>query len=85
MAADHLLRARVGVVGHVEWVEFAIVPRLPRPGEILHVPEFWDEAAGGGAVAAVQMAKLTGSALFFTALARDDLGAADGGSSPARA
>jgi ribokinase len=51
-----------------------VVPRLPHPGEIMHVPEFWAEAAGGGAVAVVQMVKLTGSALFLTALARDDLG-----------
>ena len=73
---DGLLEARVAVVGHVEWVDFAVVPRLPRPGEILaRARESWDEAAGGGAVAAVQMAKLTGSALFFTALAGDHLGA----------
>jgi ribokinase len=70
-----LIEARVAVVGHVEWVDFAVVPRLPHPGEILHVPEFWAEAAGGGAVAAVQMTKLTGAALFLTALAGDDLGA----------
>jgi ribokinase len=69
-----LIEARVAVVGHVEWVDFAVVPRLPHPGEILHVPEFWAEAAGGGAVAAVQMVKLTGGALFLTALAGDDLG-----------
>jgi ribokinase len=74
MARQEQLQARVAVVGHVEWVDFAVVPRLPRPGEILHVPEFWAEAAGGGAVAAVQMAKLTGNALFVTALADDDLG-----------
>jgi ribokinase len=74
MAPDGLVEARVAVVGHVEWVDFAVVPRLPRPGEILHVYEFWDEAAGGGAVAAVQMAKLTGSSLFFTALTGDRLG-----------
>ena len=74
MAGDELVQARVGVIGHVEWVDFAVVPRLPDPGEILHVPEFWDEAAGGGAVAVVQMAKLTGSAAFFTALAGDTLG-----------
>jgi ribokinase len=68
------VQARVAVVGHVEWVDFAVVPRLPHPGEILHVPEFWAEAAGGGAVAAVQMIKLAGNALFLTALAGDDLG-----------
>jgi ribokinase len=69
-----LLEARVAVVGHVEWVDFAVVPQLPQPGEILHVSEFWAEAAGGGAVAVVQMAKLAGSALFLTALAGDELG-----------
>src|ERR687894_142687 len=68
------MQARVAVVGHVEWVDFAVVPRLPRPGEILHVHDFWAEAAGGGAVAAVQMAKLAGGARFITALARDELG-----------
>ena len=68
------LDARVAVVGHVEYVDFAVADRLPHPGEILQVREFWAEAAGGGAVAAVQMAKLTGSALFLTALADDELG-----------
>jgi ribokinase len=76
MIPEGPVQARVAVVGHVEWVDFAVVPRLPEPGEILHVHEFWDEAAGGGAVAAVQMAKLTGSSLFVTALARDRLGVA---------
>ena len=74
MPPDGLLAARVAVVGHVEWVDFAVVPRLPRPGEILHARQSWEEAAGGGAVAAVQMAKLAGRALFLTALAGDDLG-----------
>jgi ribokinase len=74
MAVQELLQARVAVVGHVEWVDFAVVPRLPHPGEIMHVPEFWAEAAGGGAVAVVQMVKLTGGALCLTALADDHLG-----------
>ena len=30
---------RVAVVGHVEWVEFARVPRLPAAGEIVHASE----------------------------------------------
>jgi ribokinase len=66
-----LVQARVAVVGHVEWVDFAVVARLPRPGEILHARQTWEEAAGGGAVAAAQMVKLTGGALFLTALAGD--------------
>jgi ribokinase len=65
---------RVAVVGHVEWIEFARVPRLPRPGEILHVSEWWEDAGGGGGVAAVQIAKLAGGCEFFTALAEDARG-----------
>jgi ribokinase len=64
----------VAVVGHVEWVEFARVDHAPAPGEIVHALETWEEPAGGGAVAAVQVANLGGSCLFFTALAEDELG-----------
>ena len=42
---------RVAVVGHVEWVEFARVEAVPKPGEIAHAFETWEEPAGGGAVA----------------------------------
>jgi ribokinase len=66
---------RVAVVGHVEWIEFARVARLPQPGEIVHATEWWQDAGGGGAVAAVQLARLAGGAEFFTALAEDELGA----------
>jgi ribokinase len=65
---------RVAVVGHVEWVEFVRVEHVPAPGEIVHAEEVWAEAAGGGAVAAVQLAKLAGGCEFFTALGDDDLG-----------
>ena len=65
---------RVAVVGHVEWIEFARVPRLPAAGEIVHASETWQEAGGGGAVAAVQLAKLAGAVDFFTALAGDEVG-----------
>ena len=65
---------QVAVVGHVEWVEFARVDHVPAPGEIVHALETWEEPAGGGAVAAVQLANLNGSCLLFTALSDDDLG-----------
>ena len=65
---------RVAVVGHVEWIEFIRVDRLPHQGEIVHALESWQEAAGGGAVAAVQLAKLNGSVEFFTAVGADELG-----------
>jgi ribokinase len=65
---------RFAVVGHVEWIEFARVPRVPHPGEIMHVSEWWEEVGGGGAVSAVQLAKLAGGVEFFTALAGDENG-----------
>ena len=65
---------RAAVVGHVEWIEFARVERVPAPGEIVHALETWEEPGGGGAVAAVQLAKLAGGATFFTALGDDELG-----------
>ena len=65
---------RLAVVGHVEWVEFVRVPHVPVAGEIVHASETWAEPAGGGAVAAVQLAKLAGEADFFTALGDDELG-----------
>lgn len=65
---------RVGVVGHTEWVDFAVCERLPLPGEILEGRESFSVAAGGGAVAAVQLARLAGSAFFLTALGADKTG-----------
>ncbi|MQA76043.1 MAG: ribokinase [Solirubrobacterales bacterium] len=67
-------RARVAVVGHVEWADFARVERLPAPGEIVHALEAWQAPAGGGGVAAVQLARLAGECLFLTALGDDELG-----------
>ena len=65
---------RTAVVGHVEWIEFGRVDHVPAPGEIVHVSETWQEPGGGGAVAAVQLAKLNGSSTFYTLLGDDELG-----------
>jgi ribokinase len=65
---------RAIVIGHVEWIEFIRVESVPRPGEIVHASEAWGEAAGGGAVAAVQLANLGCETSLFTALGDDDLG-----------
>jgi ribokinase len=65
---------RTAVVGHVEWVEFARVDRVPAAGDIAHATETWEEPAGGGAVAAVQLAKLAGDCTLFTALGDDEHG-----------
>jgi ribokinase len=65
---------KVAVVGHVEWATFAVVDRVPTPGEIVHALEWFELPAGGGAVAAVQLANLAGSCRFYTALGDDGLG-----------
>jgi ribokinase len=65
---------RVAVVGHVEWIEFAEVPHVPVPGEIVHARRTFQRPGGGGAVAAVQLAKLAGSATLYTAFGDDELG-----------
>ncbi|HKN94203.1 MAG TPA: PfkB family carbohydrate kinase [Thermoleophilaceae bacterium] len=65
---------KVAVVGHVEYVEFALVEHVPEPGEIVHAEDTFSEAAGGGSVAAVQLAKLAGGSLFYTALGDEELG-----------
>lgn len=65
---------KAAVVGHVEWVTFMRVDRSPSPGMIAHASESWDEPAGGGAVAAVEFARLAGASTFYTALGADEAG-----------
>jgi ribokinase len=65
---------RVAVVGHVEWIEFGLVDRVPEPGGIAHASAGWEEPGGGGGVAAVQLMKLAGACDLFTAVGDDDLG-----------
>lgn len=64
---------RLAAVGHVEWVRFARVAHLPRPGDVVHALEPFDEPAGGGGVAAVQLARLAGSSTLLTAFGEDEL------------
>jgi ribokinase len=62
------------VVGHVEWVTFARVAHIPLAGEIVHATDPFEEPAGGGAVAAVQLARLAGESMLMTALGEDEHG-----------
>ena len=65
---------RVAVVGHVEWIEFLRVESVPKPGEIVTVAETWAEPAGGGGVAAVELARLAGEADLYCRLGGGELG-----------
>ncbi len=69
-----LVGMQVAVIGHVEWIEFVRVSHVPRAGDIVHARETWEEPGGGGAVTAVQLARLAGDCLFYTALGDDALG-----------
>jgi ribokinase len=66
--------ALVAVVGHVEWVELAVIDHFPKAGEIVDASAWFAEAAGSAAVAAVQMRRLGGAATFFTALGDGEAG-----------
>ena len=65
---------RTAVIGHVEWIEFGHLERVPNAGDIAHATDAWEQPAGGGAVAAVQLARLSGDCTFFTALGDDPRG-----------
>ena len=47
---------------------------MPDTGDITHAERTWEQAGGGGAVAAVQLARLADSTLFFTTLGADERG-----------
>lgn len=64
---------RLAVVGHMEWIEFVRGDHVPAAGEIVHAHDSFEEPAGGGAVAAVQLARLAGGSVFLTALGDDEL------------
>jgi ribokinase len=69
--ADGLMAA---VVGHVEWVQFARVAHVPGAGEVVHARDPFEEPAGGGGVAAVQLARLAGVVSLVTVLGDDGYG-----------
>ena len=65
---------RTAVVGHVEWIRFAVVERVPGPGEIIQAAESWLEPAGGGSVAAVELLRVSGNCDFFVAVGNNEMG-----------
>jgi ribokinase len=68
---------RLAVVGHVEWVDFVPIERLPQQGEVVHAHGAFARAGGGGGVVAVVLAELFGAEVdFFTALGDDPHGRA---------
>ena len=66
---------RAAVVGHVEWVRFAEVERIPEQGAILSASHSWEEPGGGGADAAGELVRLGAEVDFFLAVGNDEVGA----------
>ena len=70
-----LPKLKLAVIGHIEWVTFLKVDKLPLAGQISHAKDCFEEAAGGAAVAAVQMARLiNGPVDLITSLGKDSYG-----------
>jgi len=70
-----LPKLKLAVIGHIEWVTFLKVDQLPLAGEITHAKDCFEEAGGGAAVAAVQMARLiNGPVDLITSLGKDNYG-----------
>lgn len=69
-------RPKIAVVGHVEWVLFGRAAAPPAAGEIVHLADPSEEPAGGGAVAAIALARAGAEVVFVTALAQDAEGVA---------
>jgi len=70
-----LPKLKLAVIGHVEWVTFLKVDQLPLAGQISHAKDCFEEAAGGAAVAAVQMARLINNPVdLITSLGKDNYG-----------
>jgi ribokinase len=67
---------RLGVVGHVEWVDFVPVDRFPDEGDVVHAGGSFARAAGGGGVVAAVLADLGAEVDFFCSLGRDANGEA---------
>ena len=69
---NELKNMKFAVVGHTEWVTFMKVTHLPREGEIIHGVIYAEEPAGGGAVTAVELSKISKKRVdFFTCLGED--------------
>ncbi|KGF90655.1 MULTISPECIES: carbohydrate kinase family protein [Prochlorococcus] len=63
------------VIGHVEWMNFLNVDKLPKPGVISHSKKSLEYPAGGGSIIAKTLSELTLNQIhFFTALGKDDYG-----------
>jgi ribokinase len=67
---------RIAVVGHVEWVQFLRVDRLPAAGEIQRAQRESTHAGGGAVVAAAALVEHGAEVDFYGAVGSDAIGEA---------
>tara|TARA_Y100001968_G_scaffold218310_1_gene200981 strand:- start:4890 stop:5735 length:846 start_codon:yes stop_codon:yes gene_type:complete len=68
-------KLKLAVIGHIEWMSFLSVDKLPKAGVISHSKKCLEAPAGGGALTALEMQRLTKEPVhFFTSLGKDDTG-----------
>ena len=66
---------KFAVIGHVEWINFLSVDKLPQPGIISHAKKSLELPAGGGSLIAKTLSELTNNEVhFFTSLGNDFYG-----------
>ena len=66
---------KFAVIGHVEWINFLKVDKLPKPGIISHSKNSEEYPAGAGSVIAKRLQELTNNEVhFFTSLGNDFYG-----------
>ena len=53
------------VVGHIEWINFLRVDKLPKPGIISHSKKSIEYPAGGGSIIAKILSDLTLNQIHF--------------------
>ena len=65
----------LAVIGHIEWINFLRVDKLPKPGIISHSKKSIEYPAGGGSIIAKILSDLTLNQIhFFTSLGKDYYG-----------
>ena len=66
---------KFAVIGHIEWINFLKVDKLPQSGIISNAKKSYEMPAGGGSVIAKTLNELTNKPVhFFTSLGKDFLG-----------
>ena len=72
---ENIPKLKMAVIGHIEWMRFLLVDEIPKSGAISHAKNYLEAVAGGGALTALEIQRLTNEPVhFFTSLGKDKTG-----------